>query len=88
MNQSSSFALVLKALLPQVAIPSFFETVDAFLLDESRFQVDISNIILLLVMALANDLPRFLGLTLVGCAQPPPTLSVGQTTSLGQQTSY
>lgn len=39
-------------------------------------------------MALANDLPRFLGLTLVGSAQPPPTLSVGQTTSLGQQTSY
>ncbi|KAF3618735.1 hypothetical protein FXO38_18038 [Capsicum annuum] len=66
LNQSSSFALVLKALLPQVAIPSFFERVDAFLLDSSRFQVDISNIILLLVMALANDLPRFLGLTLVG----------------------
>ncbi|KAF3651754.1 putative eukaryotic translation initiation factor isoform 4G-1-like isoform X2 [Capsicum annuum] len=57
--QSSSFALVLKALLPQVAIPSFFERVDAFLLDLSRFQVDISNIILLLVMALANDLPLF-----------------------------
>lgn len=24
----------------------------------------------------------------MGCAQPPPTLSVGQTTSLSQQTSY
>ncbi|MCD7473332.1 hypothetical protein HAX54_015117, partial [Datura stramonium] len=50
----------------QVAILSFLERVDAFPLDSSRLKVDISNIILLLVMAVENDFPCFLGLTLVG----------------------